>query len=108
MSENFPEPKSFGRTVKIKPDLSNNATKADLKNATGVDTSKSTKKVDLAGLKSSVNKLNIDKLENIRTNLNNLKSKVDRLDVDKLVSLPVDLSKLIDVVKNDVVKIMLR
>ena len=43
-------------------------------------------------------------MKNIPTNLSSLKSKVDKLDVDKLVSVPVDLSKLIDVVKNDVVK----
>ena len=38
MSECFPEPKSSG--VKVDPNLSNNATKWDLKNSTGVDTSK--------------------------------------------------------------------
>ena len=37
-------------------------------------------------------------------NLASLKTEVDKLDVDKLVSFPVDLSKLSDVVKNDVVK----
>ena len=40
MSEYFLEPKSSGGTVKVELDLSNYATKADLKNATGVDTSK--------------------------------------------------------------------
>ena len=104
MSEFFPEPKfSWGR-VKVELDLSNYATKADLKNAAGVDTSKFAKKVDLANLKSNVDKLDIDKLKNVPTNLSNLKSKVDKLDVDKLVPVPVDLSKLSDVVKNDVVK----
>ena len=53
----------------------------DLKNATGVDTSKFTKKVDLASLKSKIDKLNIGKLE----------------------TSPVDLSKPSDVVKNNVV-----
>ena len=43
-------------------------------------------------------------LKNVPTNLSNLKSKLDELDVDKLAPIPVDLSKLIDVVKNDVVK----
>ena len=95
---------SSARRVKVELDLSNYATKADLKNATGVDTSKFAKKVDLASLKSNVDKLDIDKLKNVPTNLNNLKSKVDKLDVDKLVPVPVDLSKLSDVVKNDVVK----
>ena len=47
MSEYFPKPKSLGRNVKLELDLSNYATKADLKNAAGVDTSKFTKKVNL-------------------------------------------------------------
>ena len=83
----------------------NYSTKTDLKSATGVDTSKFVKKVDLANLKYDVDKLDIiDKLKNVSTNLNNLESKVDKTDVDKLVPVPVDLSKLSDVVKNDVVK----
>ena len=59
------------------------------------------KKVDLANLKS-----NLDKLKNVPTNLNNLKSKVDKLDVDKLLPIPVNLSKPSpsDVVKNIVIK----
>ena len=38
MSEYFPEPKSFRRKVKVELDLSNYATKADLKNGTDVET----------------------------------------------------------------------
>ena len=38
MSEYFPKLKSFGGIVKVELDLSNYATKADLKNATGNDT----------------------------------------------------------------------
>ena len=104
MSEYFPAPKSSARRVKAELDLSNYATKADLKNAIGNDTSKFAQKDDLASLKSNVDKLDIDKLKNVLTNLSNLKSKVDKLDVDKLVLVPVDLSKLSDVVKNDVKK----
>ena len=37
MSEYFPEPKSLGERMKTELDLSNYATKAGLKNATGVD-----------------------------------------------------------------------
>ena len=37
MSEYFPETKSLGGRVKVGLDLSNYATKTDLKNATGVD-----------------------------------------------------------------------
>ena len=69
------------------------------------------KNVDVASLKSDVDKLDIDKLKNVPNDLSNLKSKVDKLDVDKLSPLPVDLSKQSDAVKNDAVKkmyIMLR
>ena len=79
------------------------ATKPNL-NAAGVDRSKFAKEVDLANLKSNVDKLDIDKLKKIRTNLSNLRSEVDKLDVDKLVPVLLDLSKLSYVVKNDVVK----
>ena len=40
----------------------------------------------------------------LKTNLANLKSEVDKLDIDKLKPVPTDLSKLSNVVKNDVVK----
>ena len=90
--------------MKVELDLSNYATKAVLKNATGVDTSSFAKKTDLANLKSDRDKLDTDKLKNVSNNLSNLKSKVDKLDVDKLVSVPVYLNKLSDLVKNDVLK----
>ena len=51
--------------MKVELDLSNYATKADLKNATGVDTSDFAKKTDLAYLKSNVGKLDIDSLKNV-------------------------------------------
>ena len=76
MIEYFPEPKSSGGRVTVELDLSNYASKADLKNATGFDTSKCAKKVDLANLKSDVDKLDIDELKNLTSNLSNLKSKV--------------------------------
>ena len=75
-----------------------------VKNATGDDTSKFAKKVDLASLKSNADKLDIDKLKNEPVDLRNLKSKVDKLDTDELTPIPVDLSKLSNVVKYDVVK----
>ena len=55
-------------------DLYDYETKSDLKNATGVDTSKLAPKSDLASLKGEVDKLNIDKLKNVPTNLRNLKT----------------------------------
>ena len=39
MSEYFPQLKYLGKNVKVEFDLSNYATKTDLKNVTGVDTS---------------------------------------------------------------------
>ena len=59
----FPEPKSLEDRVKVELDLSNYATKAELKNAKGVDTSKFAKKIDSADLKSNFDKLDIDKLK---------------------------------------------
>ena len=63
MSEYFSEMKTLGGRVKVELGLSNYATKADLKNTAGVDTLKFAKKVDLANLKSNVEKLDIDKLK---------------------------------------------
>ena len=85
-------------------DLSNYATKADLKNAASVNTSTFAEKVDLASLKSEVDRSDIDKFKRIPTDINSLKIKLDKLDVDKLVPVPVKLSNLSDVVKNNVVK----
>ena len=68
--------------INVNVDLFNYATKADLKNATGIDTSKLAAKSDLASLKAEV----------------------DKLDIDKLIPVPVDLRKLSDLVKNDVNK----
>ena len=83
MSQYFPKPhEPFGGDINVKVDLSNYATKADIKNISHIDTSSFA----------------------LKTNLANLKTEVDKLDIDKLVPVPVDLSKLNDVVKNDVVK----
>ena len=72
----------FGGDINVIIDLSNYATKTDIKNISHVDTSSFALKSILASLKTEVDKLNID----------------------KLVPVLVDLSKLSDVVKNDVVK----
>ena len=63
MNKYFPKLKLLGGNVKVELDLSNYVTKADLKNATGVDASKFAKKVDLASLKSKIDKFDIAKLE---------------------------------------------
>ena len=97
-------PKSLGGRVKVELDLSNYVTKAELKNATGVDTSKFAKKVDLANLKSNADELDVDKFKNVPANLSSLAIKVDKLHVDKLVPVPIELSKINDALKNDVLK----
>ena len=56
----------FIKKIEFELDLSNYATKSDLKNATGVDTSDFTKITDIASLKSDIDKLNINKLENFK------------------------------------------
>ena len=111
ISEYFAEQQSSGVRVKVELDLSNCATKADLKNLTGVDTSKFAKNGDLASLKSEVDKLDIDKLEKLPTVLNSLKNKVDKLDVNKQIPVPVDVNKVNYLVKMILLKkmyIMLR
>ena len=83
MSQYFPKPfRNFGGNINVKVDLSNCATKTDLKNVTHVDTSSFA----------------------LKRNLANLKTEVDKLGNDKLAPVPVDLSKLSNVVINDVVK----
>ena len=104
MSEYFPKPKSLAANVKVELDLHNYATKADLKNAAGIDKLDLAKKTDFADLKSNIDKLDIDKLKNVPSGLSSLKSKVAILDIGKLETTPVDLSKLSDVVKNEVAK----
>ena len=51
--------------MKVELDLSNYAATANFKSATSVDTLDFAKKVDLANLKSDVNKLDIDKLKSV-------------------------------------------
>ena len=85
MSQYFPKPfRNFGGNINVKADLSNYATKTDLKNVTHIDTSSFA----------------------LKTNLASLKTEVDQLDIDKLASFSIDLGKLSDVVKNDVAKKM--
>ena len=82
MNEYFPKLKSLEGNVKVKLDLPNYATKADLKNAINVDTPQFAEKADFATLKSDI----------------------DKLDIGKLKTAPVDLNKLSDIVKNEAVK----
>ena len=83
MSQYCPKPYvPFGGDINVKVDLSNYATKTDIKNVSHVDTSSFA----------------------LKSNLAYLKPEVDKLDIDKLVPVPVDLSKLSDVAKKDVVK----
>ena len=82
MSTYYPPYKSSGQNVKVELDLTNYATKTDLKNITHVDVSSFASKTNLAALKTEV----------------------DKIDVDKLKITPIDLDRLSNLVKNDVVK----
>ena len=81
-SQYYPPYKSSSNNIKVELDLSNYATKKDIKYITHVDVS---------GFAS-------------KTNLAALKTEVDKIDADKLKTVPVDLAKLSNVVNNDVVK----
>ena len=68
MSAFFPEPKSLGGRVKVELDLSNYAAKAIQKMKQVLIHQNLIKKVDLANLKSNVDKLDTDKFKNVPTN----------------------------------------
>ena len=78
----YPPYKSSSSNVKVELDLTNYATKTDLKNITHVDVSSFASK----------------------TNLEALKTEIDKTDVDKLKTVPVDLAELTNDVENDLVK----
>ena len=83
MSQYFPKSyEPFGGDINVKVDLSNYATRSNLKNISHIDVSSYA----------------------LKSNLASLKTKVDKLDIDKLTPVPNDLTKLSNVVKNDVVK----
>ena len=80
MSKFFPDPyETFGGDINVTVDY---VTKTDLINVTQVDTSSFA----------------------LKTNLATLKTEEDKLDIDKLVPVSTDLSKLSNAVKNDAVE----
>ena len=78
----YPPYKSSSNNVKVELDLTNYATKTDLKNTTHVDVSSFASKTNLAALKTEI----------------------DKIDRDKLKTAPTDLAKLTNAIENDVVK----
>ena len=74
--------KNSSNNIKVELDLTNYATKTDLKNITHVDTSSYA----------------------LKTNLAALKSEADKIDINKLKTAPVHLVKLTNAVENDLVK----
>ena len=63
MSTYYPPNKSSGQNVKVELDLTNYASKTDLKSITHVDASSDASKTNLAALKSEVDKLDVNKLK---------------------------------------------
>ena len=82
MSTYYPPYKSSGSNIKVELDLSNYATKTDLKNFTHTDVSSFASKTNLAALKTEV----------------------DKIDTNKLSTVPDDSAKLSNVVKNETFK----
>ena len=82
MSTYYPPYKSSSHNIKVELDLTNYATKTDLKNIAHTDVSSFASK----------------------TNLSALKAEVDKIPIDKLRTVPDDSAKLNNVVKNEVVK----
>ena len=78
----YPPYKSSSNNVKVELDLTNYATKMDLKNITHVDVSSFA----------------------CKTNLTALKTEVDKIDTDKLKTAPTDLAKLTNAIENGVLK----
>ena len=78
----YPPYRSSSNNIKVELNLSNYATKDDVKNITHIDVSSYATKSNLASLKTEV----------------------DKIDTDKLKTVPTDLAKLSNVVKNDVAK----
>ena len=81
-SHYFPPYQTHSSNVNVKLDLTNYATKDDVKNITHVDVSTFASKTNLAALKTEV----------------------DKLDTDKLKTTPADLAKLTNAVDNELVK----
>ena len=78
----YPPYNNSSNNIKLELDLSNYATKDDVKNITHVDVSSFASKTNLAALKTEV----------------------DKIDADKLKTTPIDLAKLTNAVEHDVVK----
>ena len=74
--------KRFDGDISVKVDLSNYATRTDLRNVSHVDISSFA----------------------LKSNLASLKTEVDKIDADKLKTVPINLAKSSNVLKNDVIK----
>ena len=81
-SRNYPPYKSLSNNIKVELDLTNYATKTDLKNITHTDVSSFASKTNLAALKTEI----------------------DKIDTNRSKTTSADLAKLSNVVNNDVVK----
>ena len=78
----YPPYRSSGNNIKVELDLTNYATKDDVKNITHVDVSSFASKTNLAALKTEV----------------------EKIDADKLKTTPADLAKLTNAIEHDVFK----
>ena len=68
-SQYYPPYKCFSNNIKVELDLTNYATKTDLKNITHTDVSSFASKTNLAALKTEVDKIDADKLKKVPVDL---------------------------------------
>ena len=88
MSAYYPPYKSSSSNIKVESNLTNYATKTDLKNITHTDVSSFASKTNLAALKSEVDKIDTDKLKTVpdvkktkfSEDTNALDDKIDKVD----------------------------
>ena len=71
----FPPDSHSKKKIEVELDLSNYATKSELKNVIGFDTSEFDEKTYLAKLKSEIEELDVDRLKNVPSSLKDLKAK---------------------------------
>ena len=81
----YPPYRNSSNNIKVKLDLTNYATKDDVKNITHVDVSSYATKTDLASLKTEVDKIDTDKLKTVPADLAKLSNVVKKMLLKKLI-----------------------
>ena len=81
----YPPYKSSSNNVKVELDLTNYATKTDLKNITHVGVSSFASKTNLTALKTNIDKIDADKLKTTSIDLERLSNPVKMMLLKRLI-----------------------